>query len=70
MSATLPKPDKRTVIYEDEKLYACLTSFYVTREHTVAVWKEIDTIQDYQRAGMEMLDMYKKFEGDGYCAYK
>ena len=40
MNVKLPKPDKRAIIYEDKKLYACLASFPVTRGHTVVVWKK------------------------------
>ena len=39
MSA-LPKPKKDAVIFEDDKLYACLASYPIVRGHTVIVWKK------------------------------
>jgi len=40
MNAKLPKPDRRAIIYEDKRLYACLATFPVTLGHTVVVWKK------------------------------
>lgn len=40
MNSKLPKPDKRSIIYEDAKLYACLASFPIAKGHVVVVWKE------------------------------
>lgn len=39
MKSGLPKPCKDAIIYQDDKLYACLASYPVTRGHTVVVWK-------------------------------
>ncbi len=36
----LPKPFKNAIIYEDNKLYACLANFPVTKGHVVVVWKK------------------------------
>ncbi len=36
----LPKPLKRSIIYEDQKLYACLAKYPVTKGHTVIVFKK------------------------------
>lgn len=35
----LPKPYKNAIIYEDKKLYACLTNYPIIKGHTVVVWK-------------------------------
>jgi len=40
----LPTPKKGAVFYEDEKLYATLANFPITRGHVVVVWK--DNVQD------------------------
>lgn len=40
MNSKLPKPKPKAIIYEDEKLYACLATHPVTRGHTVIVWKK------------------------------
>ena len=44
MNNKLPKPHKNAIIYEDDKLYACLANYPITRGHTVVVWK--DTVED------------------------
>ncbi len=36
----LPKPYKNAIIYEDEKLYACLANEPIVDGHTVVVWKD------------------------------
>ncbi len=36
----LPKPYKNAIIYEDDKLYACLANDSICRGHSVVVWKE------------------------------
>ena len=36
----LTKPDKRSIFYEDGKIYACLASFPIVRGHVVVVWKK------------------------------
>ncbi len=36
----LPKPFKDAIIYEDNKLYACLANFPIVKGHTVIVWKK------------------------------
>ncbi len=39
MHPQLPKPLKKSIIYNDEKLYVCLATHPITRGHTVIVWK-------------------------------
>lgn len=36
----LPKPKKGAVFYEDNKLYAALANYPVTKGHVVVVWKK------------------------------
>ncbi|NUM25836.1 MAG: HIT family protein [Candidatus Buchananbacteria bacterium] len=36
----LPTPPKKAIIYEDDKLYACLASRPITVGHVVVVWKK------------------------------
>lgn len=38
-SGGLPRPHKNAIIYEDDKLYACLANYPITKGHTVVVWK-------------------------------
>jgi diadenosine tetraphosphate (Ap4A) HIT family hydrolase len=40
MSNFLPKPNKKAMIFQDDKLYVCLASHPITSGHTVVVWKE------------------------------
>lgn len=40
MKSALPRPDKRAIIYKDEKLYVCLASYPITKGHVVVVWKK------------------------------
>ncbi len=47
MHSKLPKPLPKAVLYEDEKLYACLASHPITRGHVVVVWK--NNIPDLKR---------------------
>lgn len=44
MHNKLPKPYKEAMIYEDDKLYACLANYPVVKGHTVIVWKK--SVQD------------------------
>lgn len=44
MHNKLPKPYKEAMIYEDDKLYACLVNYPVVKGHTVIVWKK--SVQD------------------------
>ena len=39
MAEILPVPPAEAIIYEDDKLYACLASHPITRGHSVVVWK-------------------------------
>ena len=39
-----PKPIKKSVIYQNKKLYVCLANYPVTIGHTIVVWK--NNIQD------------------------
>ena len=41
---SLQKPDKRTIIFEDDKLYVCLASLPITAGHTIVAWK--DNVKD------------------------
>lgn len=36
----LPKPSKKSLIYDDQNLYVCLAKFPITNGHTVVVWKK------------------------------
>ena len=40
MQSKLPKPYKKAIIYEDDKLYACLANYPITKGHVVVVWKD------------------------------
>ena len=40
MTSKLPKPFKGAMIYEDEKLYACLANYPIVKGHSVIVWKK------------------------------
>lgn len=40
MKERLPKPFKKAIIYEDDRLYACLANFPIVKGHTVVVWKK------------------------------
>ena len=39
MKKDLPPPKDGAVFYEDDKLYATLANFPITKGHTVIVWK-------------------------------
>lgn len=36
----LPKPSKKAIIYEDNRVYACLANYPLVKGHTVVVWKK------------------------------
>ena len=36
----LPEPFDEAILYEDDKLYACLANYPKTRGHSVVVWKQ------------------------------
>jgi len=36
----LPKPNRKTIVYEDNKLYTCLANHPIVKGHTVIVWKK------------------------------
>lgn len=38
--AKLPKPSKKSIIYDDENLYVCLAKFPITKGHTIVVCKK------------------------------
>ena len=40
MHNRLPIPYKEAVFFENEKMYACLANFPITKGHVVVVWKE------------------------------
>ena len=39
MRVKLPKPFDEAIIYEDDKLYACLANYPIVKGHTFLVWK-------------------------------
>lgn len=39
MKIDLPKPNKKTIFYEDKKLYACLANHPIVKGHTIVIWK-------------------------------
>lgn len=41
MKDNLPKPFKNTIIFEDNKLYACLANDPIVTGHVVVVWKKL-----------------------------
>lgn len=41
MKSRLPKPFKNAIIFEDEKLYACLANEPIVFGHVVVVWKKV-----------------------------
>ncbi len=56
MNNKLPEPNKDAIIYEDDKLYACLANFPIDRGHTVVVWKEnVEDLHLLSRADYEYL---------------
>lgn len=51
----LPKPDKKSIIFEDDNVYACLAKYPITKGHTVVVSKkEFDDLS-------KMPDIYYDF---------
>lgn len=36
----LLQPSKKSLIYEDENLYACLANFPITEGHSIVAWKK------------------------------
>ena len=40
MKNNLPKPNAKSIIYNDEKLYVCLAKNPITEGHVVIVWKK------------------------------
>lgn len=40
MKTKLPKPKSGSIIYSDEKLYACLATHPISKGHTIVVWKK------------------------------
>ena len=36
----LPKPPEKSIIYEDENLYACLAKHPITSGHSIVAWKK------------------------------
>jgi len=47
MNTKLLKPNKKAIIYEDEKLYACLATYPITKGHVVVAWK--NDVQDLKK---------------------
>ncbi|TSC91436.1 MAG: Hit-like protein involved in cell-cycle regulation [Parcubacteria group bacterium Licking1014_17] len=51
----LPKPNKKSIIFEDDNVYACLAKYPITKGHTVVVSKkEFDDLS-------KMPDIYYDF---------
>jgi len=40
MKNIFSNPKKESLIYEDEKVYACLANYPITKGHTIVVWKK------------------------------
>jgi len=40
MHTSLPTPNSKAIIYQDDLLYACLARYPITRGHVVVVWKK------------------------------
>src|SRR3989338_5295179 len=40
MKNFLPKPRKKQMIYEDNRLYVCLANFPITKGHLIVAWKK------------------------------
>lgn len=73
----LEKPQKECIIYEDDKLYACLADEPITEGHTVVVWKEkvsdlhllskenyeylMDRVDEIRSTMLEALDIKKVY---------
>ena len=54
MQSKLPKPNKKAIIYENDKLYACLASHPIAAGHAVVVWK--DQVRDLHLLSDENYD--------------
>lgn len=58
---SFPKPDPKSIIYQDSKLYVCLASHPFAKDHTLVVWKknvpDLHTLscKDYEHL-MEIVD--------------
>jgi len=71
------KPLPGALIYEDEKLYACLANYPITKGHVVIVWKEdvsdlrllperdydylMDTVNSVRNAMIKTMDIKKVY---------
>ncbi|MEK7095352.1 MAG: HIT domain-containing protein [Patescibacteria group bacterium] len=40
MKDSLPTPPPEAIFYENDRLYACLASYPITKGHCVVVWKD------------------------------
>jgi diadenosine tetraphosphate (Ap4A) HIT family hydrolase len=40
MISLLNNPNKKSVMFEDSKLYVCLANYPITNGHTIVVWKK------------------------------
>jgi histidine triad (HIT) family protein len=54
MHTDLPTPPPEAILYEDDKLYACLATYPITRGHVVVVWKT--HVQDLHYLGEDDYD--------------
>ena len=75
MKNNLPKPFKDAIIYEDNKLYACLANNPIISGHVVVVWKKdvtdlnllskndyvMDKVNDIRRAMIKTLKVKKVY---------
>ena len=56
MRNKLPTPHKEAVFFENEKVYACLANFPITKGHVVVVWKEpVEDLHLLSRSEYELL---------------
>lgn len=77
MGCVFPKPEPNSVIYEDDKLYACLASQPLAKGHVIVAWKEcikdlhllpkgdyeylMDRVSDVRNALIEALGVEKVY---------
>jgi diadenosine tetraphosphate (Ap4A) HIT family hydrolase len=77
MKNILPKPYKNAIIYQDDKLYACLANNPIVKGHVVVVWKKsitdlnllnrkdynylMDKVSDVRRAMIKALKVEKVY---------
>lgn len=40
MAFSLPAPNPKSIFYEDDKVYACLANYPITKGHSIVAWKK------------------------------